>query len=486
MEEKKLNEDAVQQSKQEIKKDAKGLLSSLKKYLKELLDFREDTDYETTIEAIKADIPFKGATAWILIFAVFVASIGLNANSTAVVIGAMLISPLMGPILGIGMSFALNDIHTFKKSLVNLGTMIGLSLFASFLFFYLFPLSEDNSELLGRVRPDIRDVLIAFFGGLALMVARTKKGTVASVIFGVAIATALMPPLCTAGYGLAIGNFQYFFGAMYLFTINTIFIALATFLVLKLLRFPMHKYANAARRKRYATIAAVVGIAVMIPAVYTFIYALNDSRMNIQFKNYVENEINSNPKYQLIDKDLDTKRKVISLNFFNEISEAEENMLQNQLVNDPRYANLNEVVIEIKGSNTKSFELITTAYKEKREELQESKNIIAGLQKQITDLQETILLLNTRIEEDALSKNQKVVAFSSISKEAKIRYNEIEKIGFAKVLSTKNFINIDTIPMATIKWNLKLSDSIVATKERDLRNWLQSEMELDTLFIKRD
>ena len=307
MEQKKLNHDAVQRSKQEIKKDAKGLFSSLKKFLKELLDFREDTDYETTIEAIKADIPFKGATAWILIFAVFVASIGLNANSTAVVIGAMLISPLMGPILGIGMSFALNDIHTFKKSLVNLGTMIGLSLFASFLFFYLFPLSEDNSELLGRVRPDIRDVLIAFFGGLALMVARTKKGTVASVIFGVAIATALMPPLCTAGYGLAIGNFQYFFGAMYLFTINTIFIALATFLVLKLLRFPMHKYANAARRKRYATIAAVVGIAVMIPAVYTFIYALNDSRMNIQFKNYVKNEINSNPKYQLIDKNKITR-----------------------------------------------------------------------------------------------------------------------------------------------------------------------------------
>tara|TARA_B110000902_G_scaffold257373_1_gene325425 strand:+ start:4385 stop:5845 length:1461 start_codon:yes stop_codon:yes gene_type:complete len=486
MEQKNLNHDAVQRSKQEIKKDAKGLFSSLKKFLKELLDFREDTDYETTIEAIKADIPFKGATAWILIFAVFVASIGLNANSTAVVIGAMLISPLMGPILGIGMSFALNDIHTFKKSLVNLGTMIGLSLFASFLFFYLFPLSEDNSELLGRVRPDIRDVLIAFFGGLALMVARTKKGTVASVIFGVAIATALMPPLCTAGYGLAIGNFQYFFGAMYLFTINTIFIALATFLVLKLLRFPMHKYANAARRKRYATIAAVVGIAVMIPAVYTFIYALNDSRMNIQFKNYVKNEINSNPKYQLIDKGIDTKRRVISLNFFNEISEAEENMLQNQLVNDPRYANLKEVVIEIKGSDTKSFELITTAYKEKRVELQESKNIIAGLQKQITDLQQTILILNTRIEEDALNKNQKVVAFSRISKEAKIRYNGIEKIGFANILSSKDFINIDTIPMAIIKWNLKLPDSIIVTKQRGLRNWLQKEMKLDTLFIKRE
>jgi uncharacterized hydrophobic protein (TIGR00271 family) len=237
------------------------LLETAKKFLLELFDFREDTDHEATIEAIKADISFKGATAWILIFAVFVASIGLNANSTAVVIGAMLISPLMGPILGIGMSFALNDINTFKRSLINLGTMIGLSLFASFLFFYFFPLSQDNSELLGRVSPDIRDVLIAFFGGLALMVARTKKGTVASVIFGVAIATALMPPLCTAGYGLAIGNFSYFIGAMYLFMINTIFIALATFLVMKLLGFPMYKYANVAKRKRYSTIASIVGVA---------------------------------------------------------------------------------------------------------------------------------------------------------------------------------------------------------------------------------
>ena len=167
-------------SKQNVQKDAIGLFESVKQFIVELFDFRDDTDHEATIEAIKADIPFKGATAWILIFAVFVASIGLNANSTAVVIGAMLISPLMGPILGIGMSLALNDINTFRKSLINLGTMIVLSLFASFLFFYFFPLSEDNSELLGRVSPDIRDVLIAFFGGLALMVARTKKGTIAS------------------------------------------------------------------------------------------------------------------------------------------------------------------------------------------------------------------------------------------------------------------------------------------------------------------
>ena len=473
-------------SKQNIKKDAKGLWNSIKTFLIELFDFRDDTDHEATIAAIKADIPFKGATAWILLFAVFVASIGLNANSTAVVIGAMLISPLMGPILGLGMSFALNDIDTFKKSLLNLGIMIGLSLFASFLFFYLFPLSEDNSELLGRVSPDIRDVLIAFFGGLALMVARTKKGTVASVIFGVAIATALMPPLCTAGYGLAKGNFTYFLGAMYLFIINTIFIALATFLVLKLLHFPMHKYANTAKRKRYSTIATIIGLSVMIPAIFTFITVFQKNQMNTQIDSYIKNEIKINKYLQLIDWDKDIEKKEIYLNFFNEVNEATENDLFNELADAKRYPNLADFKLRIKGSDTKSFELITTAYTEKREELQESKNIISGLQKQLTELQETVFKLNNRIEQDALNKNQKVVAFSRIAKDAKIRYAGIEEIGFANVLSSKDFIKIDTIPLATIKWNLKLVDSIIAIKEIALRSWLQKEMELDTLFIKRN
>ncbi|SDU18264.1 TIGR00341 family protein [Polaribacter sp. Hel1_33_78] len=486
MEEDKVKEMAAEQSKNEVKSDAKGLLVSIKKYLKELLDFRDDTDHEATIEAIKADISFKGATAWILIFAIFVASIGLNANSTAVVIGAMLISPLMGPILGIGMSFALNDINTFKKSLVNLGTMIGLSLFASFMFFYFFPLSEDTSELLGRVSPDIRDVLIAFFGGLALMVARTKKGTVASVIFGVAIATALMPPLCTAGYGLAKGNFSYFFGAMYLFTINTIFIALAAFIVLKLLSFPMYKYANAAKRKQYATIASIVGLAVMIPAIFTFINVFNKSRINSQIEIFIKTEIKNNPSLTLIDYERDLERKTLKLNFFNEITDATYNDLSNEINSNVSYNNLKDFKLEIKGSDTKSFELITIAYKENREELQESKNIINGLQKQIAALQETISILNTRIEQDALNKNQKVIAFSRIAKDAKIRYVDIEAIGFANVLSSKDFIKIDTIPVATIKWNLKLPDSIINPKETELRAWLQKEMELDTLFIKRE
>jgi len=356
----------------------------------------------------------------------------------------------------------------------------------SFLFFYIFPLSEDTSELLGRVRPDIRDVLIAFFGGLALMVAKTKKGTVASVIFGVAIATALMPPLCTAGYGLAKGNFTYFFGAMYLFTINTIFIALATFLVLKLLRFPMHKYANAARRKRYSTIATVVGISVMIPAIFTFISVFKENQIETQVNTFIKNEVKLIPNFQLIDDSFLPKTKEIYLNFFNEVSDGEKNILTNQLRNNPSYDKIKDFDLKIKGSDTKSFELITTAFKEKREELQESKNIIGGLQQQIAGLQETITELNNRIEQDALNKNQNVILFSSIVKDAKIRYGAIESLGFANVLSSKDFIKIDTIPVVTVEWDPKLLDSIVSVKERELRNWLQKELTLDTLFIKRE
>jgi len=221
---------ATEEKGEEVKKDFKGLLGSVNTFLKDLLNIRRNTDKKATREAIEADISFKGHTAWILICSIFIASVGLNANSTAVVIGAMLISPLMGPILGIGMSIAINDIFTLRRSLKNFAVMVVLSVLTAFLFFKFFPIQDESSELLARTAPDIRDVLIAFFGGLALVIARAKKGTIATVIFGVAIATALMPPLCTVGFGLAIRNWEYAWGALYLFTINTIFIQYSAFI----------------------------------------------------------------------------------------------------------------------------------------------------------------------------------------------------------------------------------------------------------------
>ncbi|MEM1001560.1 MAG: DUF389 domain-containing protein [Bacteroidota bacterium] len=345
----------VAESKKAIKEDAKELATNVRGFLSELLDFRHDTDREQTIAAIKADIPFKGATAWILICSIFVASIGLNANSTAVVIGAMLISPLMGPILGIGLSVAVNDIDTLRKSLINFGVMILLSVLTAFLFFWLFPLSEQSSEILARTAPDIRDVLIAFFGGLALIIARTKKGTIASVIFGVAIATALMPPLCTVGYGLSVAlqedfgeGLKFAAGAMYLFTINTIFIALATFLTVKILKFPMLKYANSKRRRFISRVATVLAIIAMVPAIWTFVDVLRESNFNRDARKFIKKELAAieiqnyeylkrNTVYDYIDKD----NKIIEINSYGleDIEESTIAILNNRMKDYPALSN---------------------------------------------------------------------------------------------------------------------------------------------------
>ena len=284
------SDDDVNQSNKDSSQDKSNGDKSLFSSLKKILDFKSQTDRDSTIISIKNDISIEGATAWILICSIFVASVGLNANSIPVVIGAMLISPLMGPILGFGMAIAINDIETLKKSTLNFIIMVLLSVFTAFLFFSFFPLREESSELLSRTKPDIRDVLIAFFGGLALIIARTKKGTVSSVIFGVAIATALMPPLCTVGFGLATRNFDYSLGAMYLFLINTLYIILATYLVIKFLGFPMINYANSRKRLLISRVIAFFSILMIIPALFTFFGVLNKSNFETSANNFIRNE----------------------------------------------------------------------------------------------------------------------------------------------------------------------------------------------------
>jgi len=487
-EEQQLNKDkVVEEKKDAVKKDAQGLFSSISTFLRELLDFRDDTDRDATIAAIKADISFKGATAWILVCSIMVASVGLNADSTAVVIGAMLISPLMGPILGVGMALAINDIDTLRKSLINLVTMIVLSLLTAFLFFRIFPTAEIiTNELAGRTKPDIRDVLIAFFGGLALIIARTKKGTIASVIFGVAIATALMPPLCTAGYGLANwirgieGGFDNFLGAMNLFTINTIFIALATFIVLKLLRFPMLKYANSKKRKRIAQLASLIAIVVMIWPTVSFVNFIKETRLKADYESFVENEIRSNNDlwFQKGTPQYDDKK--ITLYFNGEIAEATETDLRNEL---KRYESISNFELEIFGNKNRSFDKLSDAYDRAISELDKKDIIISGLEKQITELQENISGLNQQIEAQNSSDD---VAFSALAKDAKIRFNDLEYFGYAKMLESKDFIKIDTLTVANIKWKTTVNDSVALINEGELLVWLKQVLKTEKVSIKRN
>jgi uncharacterized hydrophobic protein (TIGR00271 family) len=474
--------DSVSEKKKVAEKEGREFLASSRDFLSELLDFRHDTDRDATIRAIKSDISFKGATAWILICSIMVASVGLNADSTAVVIGAMLISPLMGPILGVGMSIAINDIDTLRKSLVNLAIMVVLSLLTAFLFFKFFPTADlGNNEIFARTKPDIRDVLIAFFGGLALIIARTKKGTIASVIFGVAIATALMPPLCVAGYGLA-NDWSSFVGAMYLFTINTIFIALATFLVLKLLRFPMLKYANSKKRKRISQIASLVAILVMIWPMIKFIDFIKETRYTSDFEQFVKNDINSNPNlwYQERDNDLDINKKLINLYFNGDVSDEMISALQNY---KNKYESIKEFELIINANKTRSADRLMQSLDRAYADLDRKDNIIEGLQKQIDGLKKNISGLNEQLEANNKSTD---VAFSALAKDAKIRFSDLEYFGYAKMLESTDFIKVDTLTVANIRWNESLNDSIVLVKEADLLVWLKQELKTDKVTIKKD
>ena len=245
-------------------------------------------DTEDAAQRIKSGIWFRGPNVWILAFSIVIASAGLNVNSTAVIIGAMLISPLMGPIIGLGLALGTNDLELLKLAAKNLLVMVLISLVASTLFFLLSPLELINpTELMARTRPTIYDVLIALFGGLAgiLENSRKERGT---VIAGVAIATALMPPLCTAGYGLSSFRFQFFFGAMYLFIINTVFITLATYVMVKYLRFKTASGLDpVVAKRRNNTITAIIAI-VVIPSIISAIGMIKDNNFERNVEAFVQ------------------------------------------------------------------------------------------------------------------------------------------------------------------------------------------------------
>ncbi|MEO6612229.1 MAG: TIGR00341 family protein [Chitinophagaceae bacterium] len=240
-----------------------NLFADIRKILSDRFNLHEDKeDEDIIIENITRNVEFKGTNLWALVFAIFIASIGLNVNSTAVIIGAMLVSPLMGPIMGIGLSIGILELPLVRKAIKNLLIAAFISIAASAIYFLITPLHNANSELLARTTPSLWDVLIAFFGGLAGIVAGTRKQT-SNVIPGVAIATALMPPLCTAGFGLATGNLFYFLGALYLFFINSICICFATFIIVRFLKFNRHQFADKKLKRkvnRYLLLLLIISI----------------------------------------------------------------------------------------------------------------------------------------------------------------------------------------------------------------------------------
>ena len=247
-------------------------------------------DEQTIVAQITEGVSFKGANLWVLIFAIFIASLGLNVNSTAVIIGAMLISPLMGPIVGMGLAVGINDFELLKRAFKNFGVATLISVLTATAYFLMSPLSEAQSELLARTSPTLYDVLIAFCGGAAGIIALCTRGK-GNVIPGVAIATALMPPLCTAGYGLATGHLLYFLGAFYLFFINTVFIALATYCGVRLMNFHKHEYKLVENAVKARRILISIVILAILPAAYMTVHIVQQSIFDNNVRKFIKTEL---------------------------------------------------------------------------------------------------------------------------------------------------------------------------------------------------
>lgn len=475
--EEKINEQKqkIEQSKQEAKKDMQGFASSFKKFIRELLSIREETDKQGTVQIIKDNIAMKGHTAWILVFSILIASIGLNVSSTAVVIGAMLISPLMGPILGVGLSIGINDIDTLKRSMINLGVMLGLSLLTSFLFFLIPLFQEATPELLARTQPNVLDVMIAISGGLALIVAISRPSPQTNTVAGVAIATALMPPLCTAGFGLAIGNYGFFFGAMFLFLINTTFIALATFVIVKYLRFPMVKYINSIKRRNIAKFASFIAIIVLAGSVYTFYQLVLQKDFEKKSTTLMESIINEN--YSIIKKKFNYNEKTIDLTLFGKtVTDNDEKKWRDRVL---EIGLQEDVILNIhKGKDDGK---LMNEYQNLKEAVVNNQKIIDGRDAQLRNKDEKIQFLENERKKHLKNK----IPFLKISEEAKINYEGLQEISFSQQLKT-NFEKVDTLTVFNVKWFDSIPKNVVNLEVIKINKWLKTRLSLDTLLIIKE
>jgi len=405
---------------------------------------------------IQKGIMIKGTNLWVLIFAIFIASLGLNTNSTAVIIGAMLISPLMGPIIGMGYSMGVYDFALLKESFRNFLIMIVVSLATSALFFTLPLITTTQSELLARTQPTTYDILIALFGGLAGMVAQTRKERTGTVIPGVAIATALMPPLCTVGYGLATLQFRFMLGALYLFTINSIFIALASFIVTRVMKYKMIGNLDEYKAKRLKDFMVFLIIIITLPSIMIAFSIIQRSSFEANYRNFVdeafnydntfvvESSYNYNPGFK--------KQSTIEVRLFGE--PLSDNVINNIRSQMSSVYHLPKADLVVRQSNQEGSGIAITALQSNYTEMLNEKN------RQISRLQEQLSSI----------RKADTLAVSSMTRELGIFVPQINDMSMQRHIS----YNIDGVPTDTAYiCIISFSNDMQTEPDIDLiRHWL--------------
>ena len=425
----------------------------------------DKTDETAIVEQISDGVTFRGANLWVLIFAIFIACLGLNLNSTAVIIGAMLISPLMGPIIGMGLAVGRADLELLKRSLTNYGVSTVISVLTAALYFQLTPLTEAQSELLARTSPTLYDVLIALFGGAAGILALSTGGK-GNVIPGVAIATALMPPLCTAGYGLAMGEWSFFFGACYLFFINTVFIALATYVGVRLLQFKPKQFVDKARLAVVNRYIAVIVVVTMLPAVYMTTQIIRQSVFENHVKQFVKQELNQ-PGTRILSEQADRETKTLDVVALgaalpNEMIEA-----ARQRLADYQLADYQLNVIQ--GAQSDSLLLARNN---------------AGTQQSLSGQDQQHLVLQTervaQLERETADYRRLDALAREIAGEVKAVCPKVESIGLSKITETP----VDSGAVRSYVLAVANSRTPLPAADRDrLAQWLKVRTQADSLRL---
>ena len=432
-------------------------------YMRDTANLTGQLDVDKAAANIRSNIYFRGPNVWILAFSIIIASVGLNVNSTAVIIGAMLISPVMGPIIGMGLGLGINDTKLLGDSFRNLLVMVIISLVASSLFFLLSPLNLANpTELEARTSPSIYDVLIALFGGFAgiLEHARKEKGTVMS---GVAIATALMPPLCTAGFGIAKGNWHFFGGAMYLFTINAIFIMFATYLACKYLHFHQKSFTDEQTARRTRSIITAVVVLVTVPSIWSAFIMIRNNNFSTNAQNFVsENRMYA--RSYIYDYKIENGRKRnITLYLSGEALSEDEKLQLIELAG----------AYGIKGNELKLKE---NAY---ASEDSESKELVEGIyerfDRQLETKENEILALQATLD----SLNGRRIPYEQITAETIAQYPSVKSLHLSRgaTVSADSTRTDVVLAIAYCSSNLPVSD------RARLENWLRVRLGSPTLTL---
>lgn len=434
---------------------------NIRSTIRQILIYRFNLDddkakEEEIVASIRKNVEFKGTNLWTLIFAIFIASIGLNVNSTAVIIGAMLISPLMGPIMGLGLGAGIFDFQLIKFSLKNLFIAVLISVMTSALYFWISPIHSAQSELLARTSPTLWDVLIALFGGLAGIIASSRKN-ITNAIPGVAIATALMPPLCTAGYGIGTGNFYYFAGAFYLFLINSVFISISTFLIVRFLKFKPAHFVDEAMERQVKKYIWTIAILTILPSLYLAYRFVQEEIFRQNVERFISSEIGPNGLFT-INQTTDPDKKSLSLLIYGE--KGSDSLIAQITLRKALYG-LQDADVRLQSTLTKS-------------------NVTSGKKEVSDETKEYVTLL---IEKDAKIKaletkiTKTLYQDSTLKHEFQALFGDVKELSVSKAVAFDEANKKDTLLLIYIRPEQRLKHP------EQIKKWLTARYRTDKLRL---